>query len=259
MTVLVDSHCHLDFPDFENEIEDVVKRAVANDVAVMQTICTHISKFPGVLKVAEQFDNVYASVGIHPHEAAKESISLEELVKLADHPKVIGIGETGLDYYYEHSPRKEQLDSFKTHIAAGAKTGCPIIVHSRSADKETVDVLKEEMEKHPFTGLIHCFSSGRELAEGALDLGLYISISGIITFKKSDDLREVVKDIPLEKLLVETDAPFLAPVPFRGKRNEPAYTRNTAEFLAELKGVSYEELAEVTTKNFFDLFKKAKL
>jgi len=256
--MLVDSHCHLDFPDFKDEMDEVVKRAVANDVGVMQTICTHVSKFPQVLAVAEKYENVYASVGIHPHEAEKEQTTVEELVELASHPKVIGIGETGLDFYYEHSPRDIQEEQFRIHIEASRKTGCPVIVHSRDADEKTVEVLQDEYKKGEFKFLIHCFSSTSYLAEKSIELGGYVSISGIITFKKTDSLREAVKPLPLERLLVETDAPFLAPTPFRGKRNEPAYTKNTAEFLAELKGVTYEELAEKTTNNFFEIFDKAK-
>lgn len=256
--LLVDSHCHLNFPDFKGEEDEIVNRAEKEGVAVMQNICTRIKEFPAVLAVAEKYDNIYASVGIHPHEAEKEQTTVEELVNLASHPKVIGIGETGLDYYYEHSPREEQKESFKIHIEAARKTGLGLIVHSRSADEDTVEILANEMKKGEFKGLIHCFSSTRYLAQKSMELGLYISISGIITFNKSDELREIVRDIPLEKLLVETDAPYLAPVPFRGKRNEPAYTKKTAEFIADLKGVSYEEVADATSNNFFDLFSKAK-
>lgn len=255
--MLVDSHCHLDFPDFAGQTDAIVARAVENGVGMMQTICTHISKFSQVLAVAERYGNVYASVGIHPHEAGVESVTTEELVAHAQHPKVIGIGETGLDYFYEHSPREKQQQSFRIHIAAARETGCPLIVHSRDADEDTVEILADETKKGVFPFLIHCFSSGDFLAQRSLELGGYISLSGILTFKKSEDLRRIAKDVPLEKCLVETDAPYLAPVPHRGKTNEPAFTRHTAECLAELKGISYDEVARVTTDNFFRLFTKA--
>jgi len=255
--LLVDSHCHQNFPDFEGEEDEVVSRAQDAGVGVMQNICTKIHEFPAVLAVAEKYDNVYASVGIHPHEAEKEQTTVEELVKLSNHPKVVGIGETGLDYYYEHSPREEQKESFKIHIEAARETGLGLIVHSRNADEDTVEILANEMKKGEFNGLIHCFSSSLYLAEKSIELGLYISLSGIITFKKSEELRDIVKQLPLDKLLVETDAPYLAPMPYRGKRNEPAYTQNTAEFLAEIKDVSYEEVAEITTNSFFNVFAKA--
>lgn len=256
--MLVDSHCHLDFPEFADDLDGVVARAVNNGVGVMQTIGTKISKFPGVLKVAEKYPNVYCSVGIHPHEVEQEKTTTDELVKLASNPKVIGIGETGLDYYYEHSPREIQKESFKAHIAASRITGCPTIVHSRNADEDTIEILHSETENGKFPFLIHCFSSTKYLAEKSIELGGYVSLSGIITFKKSDELRKIVKDLPLERLLVETDAPYLAPMPHRGKTCEPAYTRFTAECLAEIKGVSYDEVAKVTTDNFFRIFNKAK-
>jgi TatD DNase family protein len=256
--MLVDSHCHLDFPDFAEELDDVVQRARDAGVGVMQTICTKITEFPKVLAVAERYDNIYCSVGIHPNNVATQApITADELVTRARHPKVIGLGETGLDFYYEHSPRELQTTSFRAHIEASRITGLPVIIHTRAADSETIALLEEEMARGVFTGLIHCFSTSRELAERSIALGLYISISGIVTFKKAAELQEIVRDLPLEKLLVETDAPYLAPVPYRGKRNEPAFTRNTAEFVAELKGVSYEEVAQVTTANFFALFRKA--
>ncbi len=255
---LVDSHCHLNFPQFMDNLEVIVERAEAAGVGIMQTICTKISEFPDVLAIAEKYDNIYASVGIHPHEAENEQISTDELVKLTQHPKVIGIGETGLDYYYEHSPRERQQESFRIHIAAARQTGLPLIVHTREAEGDTIDILYEEMQRGKFTGLIHCFSSSQYLAEKSIDMGLYISLSGIITFKKSDELREIAKNLPLERLLVETDAPFLAPVPHRGKTNEPAFTRYVAELLAELKDISYEEVANATTANFLNLFQKIK-
>lgn len=257
--LLVDSHCHLDFPELSGDAAGVVARARNAGVGHMLTIGTKITAFPGVLAMAERFDNVSCSVGIHPHEAAVEpETDVEKLTSLAQHPKVVAFGETGLDFYYEHSPRLEQERSFRTHIAASRENKLPIIVHTRDADAETGAILAEEMGKGAFTGVIHCFSSGRELAEQALALGFYISLSGIVTFKKADALREVVKIVPLERILVETDSPYLAPVPYRGKTNEPAYVTHTAAAVAEIKGISRDELARQTTENFFRLFSKAK-
>lgn len=257
--LLVDSHCHLDFPEFASELPEVVARAQANGVGVMQTICTHITKFPQVLAVAERFPNVYASVGIHPHQVEEEpKVTAAEIIALTHNPKVIGIGETGLDYYYEHSPRELQKISFRTHIEASRKTGLPLIVHTREADDDTINILYEEQKLGTFPGLIHCFSSSRQLAEKSVEFGFYISLSGILTFKKAEDLRAIVKDLPLERLIVETDSPYLAPLPHRGKRNEPAFTRHTAECLAQLKGISLDEVARITTENFSRLFTKAK-
>jgi TatD DNase family protein len=257
--MLVDSHCHLDFPEFAPELDAVLARARAAGVGVCVSIGTTLEKFPGVRAVAERFENVWCSVGVHPHEAQKELLeSPQTLVDAARHPKVVGIGETGLDYYYEHSPRPQQIANFRNHIAAARQTGLPVIVHTRDADDDTIRVLEEEMAAAPFTGLIHCFTGTRRLAEASLALGLSISVSGIATFRKSDELRAVLKDVPLDRLLVETDAPFLAPMPHRGKRNEPAFVAHTAAMLAALKGVSGEELANATTENFFRLFGKVK-
>jgi TatD DNase family protein len=237
----------------------VVARAKDAGVAVCVTIGTTLAKFPSVRSVAERFDNVYCSVGIHPHEAQVEPLeSAVPLIERARHPRVVGIGETGLDYYYEHSPREAQQMNFRHHIAAARELGLPLIVHTRDAEDDTIAILREEMERGTFTGLIHCFTGTKTLADAALDLGFCISVSGIATFKKSDELRAVLKDVPLDRLLVETDAPFLAPMPYRGKRNEPAYVVNTAAMLADLKGVPQDELARVTTDNFFRLFSKAR-
>ncbi|TNE59242.1 MAG: TatD family deoxyribonuclease [Alphaproteobacteria bacterium] len=256
--MLVDSHCHLDFKDFEGELDDIVARAGAADVGTLVTISTQRSTFERVLAVAERFDNMYCTVGIHPHEAdAEGETPTEELVKLAEHPKVIGIGETGLDYYYDHSDREKQRQSFRRHIAASRETGLPLVVHTRDAEDDTIAILRDEWEKGAFPGLIHCFTSTKELAHAALALGMSISVSGIVTFKSAQDLRDTIATVPLERLLVETDAPYLAPVPKRGKRNEPSFVRHTAEFLAELKGIPFEALAEATTDNFFSLFSKA--
>jgi len=257
--MLVDSHCHLDFPEFAPELDAVVARAKAAGIGVCVTIGTTLAKFPGVRAVAERFDDVWCSVGVHPHEAKDELLDDPAvLIDAARHPKVVGIGETGLDYFYEHSPRAEQVANFRFHIDAARQTGLPVIVHTRDADDETIDILREEMAAAPFTGLIHCFTGSQRLADAALELGMFISVSGIATFKKSDELRAVLKTVPLDRLLVETDAPFLAPMPLRGKRNEPAFVVNTATMLAGLKGVSPDALAAATTDNFFRLFTKVR-
>jgi len=257
-TPLIDSHCHLDFPDFGEELDDVVARAGRAGISHMVTISTHVSRFPRVLAVAERFDNVFCSVGIHPHEAGTEAeVSAAELISLAQHPKVVGIGETGLDFYYEHSPRDVQERQFRTHIEAARETGLPLIVHTRDADTDTIRILEEEHAKGAFPGLIHCFSAGQDLAERMVGIGLYISFSGIVTFKKADELRDVARIVPADRILVETDSPYLAPVPKRGKRNEPAYTAFTAAKVAEVRGVSAAEIAESTTANFKRLFAKA--
>lgn len=257
--VLVDSHCHLDFPDFAADLDGVLARAGNAGVGWMQTICTRLRSFPSVSALAERSDRLFCSVGVHPHHVAEEPepVTAEALLERAAHPKVIGIGETGLDFYYDHSPRDQQAQSFRAHIAAARASGLPIIVHTRSADEETIRILREEAEKGAYPGVIHCFTAGRAVAEAALELGLYISIAGIVTFKNAGELREIARDIPLDRLLVETDAPYLAPVPFRGKRNEPAFVAETAAALAALKGVAPEALAEATTENFFRLFTKA--
>jgi TatD DNase family protein len=254
--MLVDSHCHLDFPDFADEREAILARARAAGVVTMLTISTRLDRFPAVRAIAETCNDVWCSVGAHPHEAAEHAaITAAELTALAAHPRVVGIGETGLDFYYDHSPRDIQERVFRAHITASKASGLPLIVHARDADAEITHILCQE---RPHAGVLHCFSSGRGLAEAALDLGFYISVSGIVTFRKADELRAIVRDIPLDRLLVETDAPYLAPVPHRGKRNEPAYVAATAASLAELKGVAPEELAAATTANFFRLFQKVR-
>ena len=253
--MLVDSHCHLNFPDFKGQIDEVVERADKNGVKYMQTICTKMAEFPDILKIANDYENIWCSVGVHPNNVeGEELVEVSKLIELAKNPKVIGLGETGLDYYYEHSPREKQQKSFINHIEASQENGLPVIVHTRAADDDTIEILQNQYKKKPFPGLIHCFSTGEKLAKAAIDLGMYISISGIVTFKKATELQEIVKDLPLESLLVETDAPYLAPVPYRGKTNEPAYTRHTAEFIADLKGISLDEVAKVTSDNFFSLF-----
>jgi len=257
--MLIDSHCHLDFPDYAGKVDEVLVRAKAAGVGVCVSIGTELKRFPGVKAVAEAHDDVWCSVGVHPHESEKELLDDEAaLVAEAAHPKVVGIGETGLDYYYEHSPRDPQRKNFRSHIAAARRTGLPVIVHTRDADDDTIEILRDEMGKGAFTGLIHCFTGTQRLADASLELGLSISVSGIATFKNSQALRDVIKTVPLDRLLVETDAPFLAPVPHRGKTNEPAFVVHTANMLAELKGVSPDELAKTTTDNFFRLFSKVK-
>lgn len=256
--MLIDSHCHLDFPDFAEELDAVVARAGAAGVGAMLTISTHLSRFERVRAIAERFDNVWCTVGVHPHEAAGEGdVSPEALVALAAHPKVIGFGETGLDYFYEHSPREAQRRSFRVHIAAARAARLPVVIHTRDADDETAALLAAEHASGPFSGVIHCFSSTRALADRALALGLYISFSGIVTFKKADALRAVAALVPPERLLVETDAPYLAPAPKRGKRNEPGFVVHTAAEVARVRGVDPAALAEVTSANFFRLFAKA--
>lgn len=254
---LIDTHCHLDFPDYGEDLDAVLDRAREAGVGLMVTICTHLSKFPQVLAVAERYRNVYCSVGIHPHEAASEAqAEVDTLVHHASHPRVVGIGETGLDYFYEHSPRATQKAQFRSHIRAARKANVPLIVHTRDADEDTIAILHEAREEGPFPGLIHCFSTSRAVAEAALDCGLFISVAGIVTFKKAEDLRATVRDIPLDRLLVETDSPFLAPVPKRGKRNEPALVAHTAACIAETRGMTVQALADTTTANALRLFSK---
>ncbi|MEI7872275.1 MAG: TatD family hydrolase [Alphaproteobacteria bacterium] len=256
--MLIDSHCHLDFPELAGDEEAVLARARMAGVGGMLTIGTRLDQFERVRAIAERHGNVWCSVGVHPHEAKEEGQRTpDRLIEATHHPKVVGIGETGLDFYYEHSPRTEQVESFRAHIAASRQTGLPLIVHTRDADRETIDILEEEVGKGAFPGLIHCFSSGADVAQHALALGLYISISGIVTFKAAEGLRTIVRDIPLDRLLVETDSPYLAPIPKRGKTNEPAYVAHTAAKVAELKGVTIAELEAATTANFFRLFAKA--
>jgi TatD DNase family protein len=253
--MLVDSHCHLDFPDFASELEAVIGRARAAGVETMLTISTRLDQFDGVRAIAEAYDGIWCSVGAHPHEAADHAALVSErLVTLASHPKVIGIGETGLDFHYDLSPRDAQEAVFRAHIDASCASGLPLIIHAREADREIARILEEE---RPPPGVLHCFSSGRALAETALDLGFYISISGIVTFRNAEELRAIVRDLPLERLLVETDAPYLAPVPYRGKRNEPAFVAATATAVAALKGLDPPHLATATRENFFRLFTKA--
>ena len=253
--MLVDSHCHLDFPDFATEREAIVARARSAGVETMLTIGTRLDEFATVRAIAEAHNEIWCSVGVHPHEAKDyAALAPQQLVALAAHPKVVGIGETGLDFHYDLSPRDIQERLFRTHIAASRETGLPLIIHAREADGEVAGILDEE---RPPPGVMHCFSSGRPLAEAALALGFYISISGIVTFRNAEELRAIVRDVPLDRLLVETDAPYLAPAPYRGKRNEPAYVAATAAAVAELKGIELQHLAATTSANYFRLFGKA--
>ncbi len=258
--MLVDSHCHLDFPDFAEDLDATVQRARDAGVGRMVTICTHLTKFAQVAAVAERFEDVLCTAGVHPHNAGDEleGATVERLIDLARHPKVIGFGETGLDYFYDHSPRDAQQESFRRHIRACLETGLPIIVHTRDADDDTMRILREEASGAGLTGLLHCFSSGRQLAEDAVEFGLCLSLSGIVTFKKSEDLRAIVRDMPLDRLLVETDAPYLSPMPHRGKRNEPAFVVNTARAVAAAKGVDPAMVERATTETFFRLFTRAR-
>jgi TatD DNase family protein len=256
--MLIDSHCHLEYDSFATEGDAVIERARAAGVGACVTIGTKLSTFPKTLAVAERFERVWCSVGVHPHDAAVEPLTdARPLVEATAHPKVIGIGETGLDYYYDSSPRAEQATNFLVHIDAAQETGLPLIVHTRDAEDDTIAILQEKMKKSPFTGVLHCFTGTDKLAKAGLELGLYVSASGIITFKNSEPLREVFRTVPLDRLLVETDAPYLAPIPHRGKRNEPSFVTHTAAVLAGLKGVSVEDIARITTENFFRLFAKA--
>jgi TatD DNase family protein len=254
---LVDSHCHLDYPGLAEDLPGVIARAEAAGVKLMLSIGTRVKKFDQILALAEQHDNVFCTVGTHPHNAAEEpDVTADELVKLAQHPKVVGIGEAGLDYHYDLSPRDIQARSFRFHIDAARRTGLPLVIHSREAEADTAGILEEEMTKGAFKPLLHCFSSKAELAQRGLKLGAYVSFSGILTYKNAEDIRKTAGEVPMDRLLVETDAPYLAPVPYRGKSNEPAFVVKTLEKLAEVKSVSAAEMAEITSRNFFRLFDK---
>lgn len=255
--MLVDSHCHLDFPDFAEERDAVVQRAVAAGVTRMVSICTRVKKFAPILEISEKYPEVFCSVGTHPHNAAEElDVTVDELLELAKHPKVVAIGEAGLDYYYDKAPRDAQAKGLRVHIDAARRSQLPLVIHARSADEDMATILREESETGAFPFILHCFSSGAELAQIGVDLGGYISFSGILTFKNSQDIRDIAARVPRNRLLVETDAPYLAPVPHRGQRNEPAYTAETARVLADTIGVTKDEIAQITTDNFFRLFTK---
>jgi len=255
--MLIDSHCHLDFPDFADELDAVVARARTAGIARMVTISTRVHRYAGLIAIAERFADVYASVGTHPHYAHEESeITASDLVARTHHPKVVAIGEAGLDYHYDRSPRDAQEREFRTHIAAARETGLPLVIHSRNADADTARILEEETGQGTFPAVLHCFTAGPDLARRAVALGLFISFTGILTFKNSADLRAIAADLPADRILVETDAPYLAPLPFRGKRNEPAFVVETAKMLAETRGVSFDDIARQTSDNFFRLFHK---
>ena len=258
--MLIDSHCHLDYLERDGQdLDEVIARARNAGVEAMVTISTKISGFPQVLSIAERYDNIYCTVGVHPHEAeAEPDVTADQLVDLANHPKVVGIGETGLDYFYEHSPRELQKRSFIAHIEAARRTQLPLIVHTRDADEDTVDILQSEYRRGAFPGVIHCFSSTRELAEKSVEIGFSISLSGIVTFKKAEEIRETVRALPVESLIVETDAPYLAPVPHRGRKNEPSFVAHTADAVADLKGMALADFAAASTANFYKLFGKAR-
>ena len=258
--MLVDSHCHLDFDTFDGDRSETIQRAFDAGIKILVTICTRYSKFNQIISITDLDPRIYCSVGIHPHQVEEEHpITVEKLLTAATHPKVIGIGETGLDYYYEKTPRNDQQTSFRKHIAAARKAKLPLIVHTRNADDDMASILKEEMEIGSFPCVLHCFSSGRALAKTAIDLGFYLSLSGILTFKNAGELREIVQQTPTDRLLVETDSPYLAPIPNRGKRNEPSFVVHTAKKAAEIKGLDHKTFAKITTDNFLQLFSKAKL
>lgn len=255
--MLVDSHCHLDFPDFADDLAGIVARAQASGVGRMLTISTRVRELPKLTAIAERFDDVYCSVGTHPHHADEEDgVTTENLVALSRHPKVVAFGEAGLDYFYQYGSREAQARGFRAHIAAARETGLPLVIHTRDADEDCGRILEQETAKGAFRAVLHCYTGGRELAMHAIDLGLSISFTGILTFKKSQGLRDLAAELPADRIMVETDAPYLAPGKYRGKRNEPAYVVETAKVLAEIRGVSLDEITRQTTANFFRLFGK---
>jgi TatD DNase family protein len=255
--MLVDSHCHLDFLDFASELDAVVARARAAGIGRLVTICTRVRKHAQVLAVAEKFPEIFCSVGTHPHNAYEElDIDAKALIALTKNSKVVAIGEAGLDYHYDNSPRAAQTQGLRQHIAAARETGLPLVIHAREADADMARILEEESGKGAFPAVLHCFTGGRDLAMRAIGLGHYVSFTGILTFKNSQSLRDIAAELPADRILVETDAPYLAPLPYRGKRNEPAYVVETAKVLAETRGVSPDEIARQTTENFFRLFNK---
>ncbi len=256
--MLVDSHCHLDFPDFQSRLPEVLAAAAAADVGRMVTISTHVAHVETYRALAESHESIFCTIGTHPHNAALEpDVPAERLIELSRHPRCIAIGEAGLDYHYDKSPRDVQQRVFVTHIEAARATGLPLVIHARNADEDMIRILSDEMRRGRFDAVLHCFSSGERLAQVGVELGLYVSFSGILTFRNSEEIRRVAVAVPQDRLLVETDAPYLAPVPFRGKTNEPAYVAHTARVLAEVIGVTDQEIAELTTANFYRLFAKA--
>ena len=258
--MLVDHHCHLDFPQLAADREGIVARAKAAGVGVMVTISTRIRQLPTLHDICAAHENIYCSVGTHPHNADEErGIAADEIVRLSEQPKVVAIGEAGLDYYYKHSSPEAQAAGFRQHIAAARLSGLPLEIHTRDADDDTLAILEDEHARNgAFPAILHCYTGGPKLAKRAVELGIYVSFTGVVTFKKSEALRDIARDVPLDRLLVETDAPFLAPEPYRGKTNEPSYVVHTAETLAKVKDISPAELASATTDNFFRLFRKVK-
>jgi len=255
--MLIDSHCHLDFPDFATERDAVVARARAAGVERMVTISTRVAKFPELLSIAEKYPDVFCSVGTHPHHAHEElDVTVADLVAHTRHPKVVAIGEAGLDYHYDNSPRDAQARGFRNHIAAARETGLPLVIHSRDADDDMAHILEEETGKGAFPAVLHCFTGGADLAKRAVAVGLFVSFTGILTFKNSVPLREIAAALPADRILVETDAPYLAPGKYRGKRNEPAFVVETAKVLAATRGVDFDAIARQTSDNFFRLFGK---
>lgn len=256
---VVDSHCHLDYDGLIETVDKVLERARKADVCLVVSIGTRVRNFARLVMLTEQFPSVWCTVGTHPHNAHEElDVSAAELADIAKHPKVVGIGEAGLDYHYDYSPREAQTAGFRTHIEAARLTGLPLVIHSREAEEDTISVLESEMTRGTFKPLLHCFTSRQELASRGLALGAYVSFSGILTYKNAEDLRDTARKVPMDRLLVETDAPYLSPVPLRGKTNEPSFVRHTLRQLAALKDVSEEKMAEVTTENFFRLFSKVR-
>ena len=255
--MLIDSHCHLDFPDFANEVDAVVERARAAGIERLVSISTRVRRHAGLRAIADRFSEVYCSIGTHPHYAHEEAdITPADLMACSRAEKVVAIGEAGLDYHYDNSPREAQERGFRSQIAAARETGLPLVIHSREADDDTARILEEETGKGAFTAVLHCFTGGRELARRAIALGHFISFTGILTFKNSENLRIIAAELPHDRILVETDAPYLAPGKYRGKRNEPAFVVETAKVLAEVRGISFETLAAQTTANFYRLFAK---
>lgn len=255
--MLVDHHCHLDFPQFEENRGELIARAHAAGVGLMITICTRIRNLDKLLAISTAHPSVYCSVGTHPHYADEElDVSTDEIVRLSEHPRVVAIGEAGLDFHYQKSSKEGQADGFRRHIRAARATGLPLEIHTRDADEDTIRILEEEHADGPFPAILHCYTGGAELARRAVEMGLYVSFTGVVTFKKNDALREIAGAVPLDRLLVETDAPYLAPMPYRGKTNEPAYVVHTAACLAEVKGMAEDDFADAVTENFFRLFTK---
>ena len=256
--MLVDSHCHLDFPDFQNRLPEVLDAASAAGVGRMVTISTHVARFETYRALAETHESIFCTVGTHPHNAAAEpDVPAGRLIELSQHPRCVAIGEAGLDYHYDKSPHDVQQRVFRTHIEAARETGLPLVIHARNADDDMIQILSEEMRRGRFDAVLHCFSSGERLAQVGVELGLYVSFSGILTFRNSEEIRRIAAAVPHERLLVETDAPYLAPVPYRGKTNEPAFVPHTAKVLADVVGMTDQDVAALTTANFYRLFAKA--